>query len=324
MSDKIKAVENKVVLTGVISEIEVKKGVGKKENKSPYVSVKGEIQFGTQKSQSRRFEAFVQQEKTKGGENGLYQPTLDFANSVKSVAKDGFENATFISIQGELKTNDYVDKKDTLQEGLTVKATFFNDVDAYDPTLTKQENLAKLGKGTIDVEGYIQSIVEETKGEEQTETGRLKMTLLTTDFFGNLIPVKNIIVPTELAEAFQEGYEATQTALFFLDYIPNKSEGKVVKSGGLGKQRETDGKTYVEMVVTGAKPAVDEDDTTGISTEAIQIAMKVRKQALAEMKDKGYQGSAQGDSGSGRTGISSSKKPNANNTTIAEDDDIPF
>jgi len=316
MSDKIKSVVNSVNLVGTVVEFEYKTGETKEE-KIPYVSLKGAIQFGDSKAQARRFERYVQQRsKSKDGkegkENKLYDKTLAFAKSVVSLAqcKKEDDKATVVGIQGSLATNDYVNDKDELIESLKIDATFFNDVDE-----------GEAFKGTLDLEGYIQSVVEETKGEDKVETGRLRVTLLTMDFFGNVIPVKNIIVPKELKEGFEEAYQTGQTAKFFIDYVVNKAPEKPKKTGGLGQQRTTDGKSYVEMILTGADPALDEDDEGAISKEAIRIALAERKSKLAELKETGYQGSkGKSISSEKRTGLASGKKK----PEPVNDEDIPF
>jgi hypothetical protein len=147
--------------------------------------------------------------------------------------------------------------------------------------------------------------------------------LITTDFFGNIIPVKNIIVPADIREAFEEGYQVGQTAKLFVDFVVNKADEKPVKTGGIGKQRVTQGKSYVEMVLTGADPAFDEDDEEmGISSEAIRIALSERKAMLDDLKAKGYQdgksGSNSGNS-SNRKGLGSGKP-----APVEDEDDIPF
>ena len=311
MSDKIRSLSNTVTLVGKITEIDVKQG--KNKNKSPDIQIKGEIRFGDAKAQTRKFETYVAQFNAEGKENKLYDMTLPFASSVKSVAKVGEEEATTVSIQAEFNANDYVNAKDNLVEGLKIVGKFFNDINDV-----SQDKF----KGIADVEGYIQSIVPEVKGEEEKETGRLRVTLLTTDFFGNIIPVKNIIVPSEIREAFEEGYQVGQTAKLFVDFIVNQSEEKPVKTGGIGKQRVTQGKSYVEMILTGADPAFDEDDEEmGISSEAIRIALSERKAMLNDLKEKGYQGSKNSSSGnsSNRKGLGSGKP-----APVEDPDEIPF
>ena len=309
MSDKMKKVVNEVRLSGKVAEIEVNTGETKKK-KIPYVSIKGAIQFGEDKVHTRRFETYVQEQKSDGGENKLYEPTLTWAKSAKSIVKVGFDEATLVEVQGAFETNDYVNSEDKLVESLNVSGKFFNDFDVN-----------KGYKGIADVEGYIQSINEETKGEDQTETGRLRVNVITSDFFGNVIPVKNIIVPKELHDDFLDGYEVGQSAIFYIDFIANKSAPKPKKTGGLGVQRETDGKSYIEMILTGASPAVDEDDDNGISKEAIKIGLSERKAKLNELVEKGYQGSGKKNR---NTIGSSSKSTNKMKPKAAKDEDIPF
>jgi len=309
MSDKVRQMTNQVVLTGKVTEFEMKTGtVANGESKgAPYVSIKGEIQFGEHKAMTRSFERYVQEYRVKDGkkvEKKAYAPTLDWAKSVKSVAKTNWDEATEVSLVCSFAANDYVNKQEKLIEALKCDISFINDVDGdY--------------KATADIEGYIQSIVPEVKGEDQVETGRLRVTILTNDFFGNIVPVKNIIVPTELRETFEDGYEVGQTAKIFVDFTLHKGEEKPKKSGGIGVQRTTDGKSYVEMILTGADPAIDEDNRDAFSKEAVRIGLAERKADLDKLKEAGYQG------GKGKS-IGSASSNNSKPKTTVSDDDIPF
>lgn len=311
MSDKVRQMTNQVILTGKVAEFEMKTGtVANGDSKgAPYVSIKGEIQFGEHKAMARSFERYVQEYRVKDGkktENKAYTPTLNWAKSVKSVAKTNWDEATEVSLTCSFATNDYVNKEEKLIEALKCTVAFINDVDGdY--------------KATADIEGYIQSIVSETKGEDQVETGRLRVTILTNDFFGNIIPVKNIIVPAELKEAFEDGYEVGQTAKVFVDFTLHKGEEKSKKSGGIGVQRTTDGKSYVEMILTGADPAIDEDEDGAFSKEAVRIGMAERKADLDKLKEEGYKG----NNSSGKS-ISSASSGNSKPKTTVNDEDIPF
>ena len=306
MSDKVRQMTNRVNLAGKLVELEVRKGTT--EKRIPYVSVKGTVQFGDHKAQSRQFEKFVMEYNIKDDgtrkENKNYQRVLEWAENAKSVAslKAG-EVATEVNIQGAFATSDYVNKENKLVEALKIDAAFFNDLDGE-------------YKATADIEGYISAITPEVKGEDKDETGRLRVTILTNDFFGNIIPVKNIIVPKELREAFEDGYEVGQTAKLFIDFVLHEGEAKPKKTGGIGVQRVTEGASYVEMILTGADPAVDEDDDNAYSKEAVKIGLAERKNALKALEEKGYQGS----SGKSISSTSGTAKPK----TTVNDEDIPF
>lgn len=305
MSDKVRQMVNKVVLTGKVTEFEKRTGtIASGESKgAPYISFKGKIQFGEHKAMERSFERFVQEYSVREGkkkENKAYERTVEWANSVKSVADSNWEEATEVSLQCSFATNDYVNAEEKLVEALKYSVAFINDVDGEYGAMA-------------DVEGYISQITPETRGEDQNETGRLRVTVLTNDFFGNIIPVKGIIVPAELREAFEDNYEVGQTAKLFITFELHKGEEKPKKTGGIGVQRTTDGKSYVEMILTGADPAMDEDDKDPYSKEAVRIGMSERKAKLDELKEKGYQGSKGKNSGS----VSKPK-------VVVADDDIPF
>ena len=214
--------------------------------------------------------------------------------------KVGWDEATEAALQCSFATNDYVNEKEKLVEALKCDIAFINSVDGdY--------------KGEADIEGYISAITPEVKGEDEEETGRLRVTILTNDFFGNIIPVKNIIVPAELKEAFEDGYEVGQTAKVFITYELHKGEEKPKRAGGIGVQRTTDGKSYVEMILTGADPAIDEDGDGAFSKEAVRIGLSERKAMLEDLKEKGYQG-----------GKSISSAKTTKQATPITDEDMPF
>lgn len=304
MSDKVRQMTNKVVLAGKVTEFEMNSGEIKNgESKgAPYIRIRGKIQFGEHKAMERSFERFVQEYRIVDGkkkENKAYAPTKDWAEKVQSVAKVGWEDATAVDLTCAFATNDYVNSEEKLIEALNCNISFINPFDEF--------------KGEADIEGYISAITPEVKGEEKEETGRLRITILTNDFFGYIIPVKNIIVPEELREAFEDGYEVGQTAKVFVTYTLHKGEEKPKKSGGIGVQRVTDGKSYVEMILTGADPAIDEDEKNAFSKEAVRISLAERKAKLEEIKEAGYQGNK----------TSGSSKSVTKNTAIA-DEDMPF
>ncbi len=96
---------------------------------------------------------------------------------MKSVADSNWEEATEVSLQCSFATNDYVNAEEKLVEALKCSVAFINDVDG------------EYG-ATADVEGYISQITPETRGEDQNETGRLRVTVLTNDFLEILFQLK--------------------------------------------------------------------------------------------------------------------------------------
>ena len=145
--------------------------------------------------------------------------------------------------------------------------------------------------------------------------------MISTDFFRNAVVVKNIIVPKELADGFTDMFEVGDTALLFLSYELHKGEKKEVKSGGLGKQRVTEGRDYLELVVVGAPPAEEQGEP--IEKKIVKILMEERAQKLEELKEQGYQGTTTTNTPN-NTKTTSKKTTKKVTEEDIDDDDIPF
>ena len=75
----------------------------------------------------------------------------------------------------------------------------------------------------------------------------------------------------------------------------------------------------MEMILTGADPAMDEDEKDAFSKEAVRIGMAERKAELDKLKEEGYKGGNGGGKSISNTS-SNTSKPKA----TVSDDDIPF
>ena len=316
MSDQIKGrVINQAILSGVLAEIEVRKG-NEKESKAPYVSVKGAIQFGQSKAQTVRFEKYQAAYRVKNGVKKEYQAygkVLEFAETAVSLAsaKEGQE-VTKVRITGGYKDAPYVGRDGQLKQATKIEASFFNEFKGN-------------AEAIADVEGYVQSVVRETKAVdgEAEETGRLKVTIITFDFFKNAIPV-TFIVEENLAEAFEDNISTGQTITALLEYKLNEKVAPTpVREGGIGVQRaaESTTKSYLELVLTGTRgAALDPEDDGAFSTEAVKAAMNEREQKLNSLVAEGYKGSA--STSTNRNGIGGvQSKPVQQAQTVTKDDD---
>lgn len=303
-AEQLRVLTNKVRISGVLAELSVTEGETK--NNVPYISLKGAIRFGESSTETRKFRTFVQAQNASGNDNKNYKVIKEWSDNAISEA-DNKDLASKVTITGSLEANDYVNSSDEVVEAVEINAKFFNEY----------EEMAE-GPAIVDIEGYIKSISDEVKND--VETGRKKVTMITTDFFRNAVVVKNIIVPEELAEGFMDMFEEGDTAILFLAYNLHKGEKKAVASGGLGQQRITEGRDYVELVVTGAPPL--EQVESQLDKKIIKTLMEERAQKLAELKETGYQGSS--DS-SAKNNKSTAKKTTTKKTVDeVDDDDIPF
>lgn len=307
-TEQIRTLRNIVKLRGTLAELEVKEGENK--NGVAYISLKGAIRFGDSGVETKKFRTYVQAQNANGNDNKVYTNIKKWVDNAVPETENKML-ATTVSLVGSLEANDYVSASNDLIESLEINAKFFNDFEA------NSEDPA-----TVDVEGYIKSIQDEIRNDEPT--GRKKVTIITTDFFRNAVIVKNIIVPAKLAEGFCSMFSEGDTAILYLSYILHKGESKPQKPGGIGRQRVTEGKDYLELVLVGAPPLESIEEP--LEKSVVKVLLKERAQKLEEIKELGYQG--QGSKAAEST-PKTKKNTSKKSLTKAEiedidEDDIPF
>ena len=266
-TDQIRQLVNKVHLAGALAELEVREG--QTQTGVPYLSLNGAIQCGESAVSTVRFRSFIKAKKSDGTDSKNYENAKKWVSKAVPMTKDK-EKCTFVDMIGSLTDNPYVSRDGTLVEAVQYSTQLISKFDNY--------------AAELDIEGFVHSIVDETRGEEGNPTGRKRMRLITRDIFSNTIDLKNIIIPNELVEPLEEnGYEKGCTATFFINLIPTQKEAPV-KKGGIGAQRTTEGKNYLEMVLVGADPEIDSDDEKALDSKLIKNAMTERKTRLDEIK----------------------------------------
>ena len=313
-TDQIRQLDNRVHLAGALAELsDINEGTTSAG--IPYISFNGAIQCGPDAVHTVRFRTFVKSKKSDGTDSKNYAKIKEWVKKAVPMTKSK-DNPTMVDMIGSLTDNPYVNVNGVLVEATQYSTQLFSDFKDY--------------AAEIDLEGFIHSVVDETKGADSDEvTGRKRMRLIAQDIFRNTIDIKNIIVPKELVRPLQENdYEGGRTAKFFITLMPNEAPAPV-KSGGIGTQR-TSGANYLEWIMTGADPVISEESDKHLDPKLIKAAMTERKSRLDEIKEAGYQGgnssnsSSSSSSSSSRNGIgdASSRTPAA--AAVTEDEDFPF
>lgn len=308
--DRMRKLENNVHLGGVVAELSDYRE-GNTAQGIPYVSFKGAIQCDpNDPGLTLRFKTFVKSKKVDGSDSKNFTKVKEWYKNALPLTKASWELATKADLRGSISDSVYVNVEGKLVEATEYNVQFFNDFNEY--------------CANIDLEGYVSSITDETKGEDADPTGRQKLRLITRDNFGNTLDIKRIVVPADLVDPLKDNdYETGVTATFFMSVMMHKSAAPV-RAGGIGVQRTTDGKAYQEWVLTGASPIIDPDDENALDKKQVKKAMDVRKAHLEEVESAGYLGSksSKGET-TNRGGIGKTKKEEPTETFI-DDDDMPF
>lgn len=310
-TDQIRRLANSVTLAGYLADIESKQGVDK--NGVDYIRIRGQIQCGEDSVMTRSFTSFIKAKKADGTDSENYEKVLDWVKKAVPMTKDK-ENATMVRLVGSLSANDYVGSDEQLHEGTVASMQFFNDFEEF--------------ACDLDIEGYIKSITDEERGSEDDKkpTGRKRLNLISMDFYHNALDIKNIIIPKDFVDALEDnGYVKGATAKMYVSWKPNEKGEAKPKTKGFGQQRVTEGKSYLEMVLTGGDIAYDEDEQEDmiITTQMCKAMLNERASRLKELEEAGYQGS-KGSSGSSTPTGFGKKGSGKMSPVVDDDDDIPF
>jgi len=279
MDDRIRQLENKVTLSGILAELDEKREGVTANGSIPYISFSGAVQCGDSASQTVRFRTFVKSKKNDGSESKLYKKVKDWYNSAVPLTRATTSNpVTMVELVGSVGDNPFVTASGDHVEATQYNVNFFNEFKSY--------------KAEIVLEGFIHSIIPEVRksGEDEVETGRQKMRLITRDNFGNTLDIKNIIIPQNLVEDVSDaGWERGATTVVNIDITPNTMAAPK-KAGAFGKQHVTEGKQYLELLVVGGEAALKDDDERALDPKKIKELMAIRTSKLNEIWAKGYQG----------------------------------
>lgn len=310
-TDQIRRLTNSVTLAGYLADIESKQGVDK--NGVDYIRIRGQIQCGEESVMTRSFTSFIKAKKADGTDSENYEKVLDWVKKAVPMTKDK-ENATMVRLVGSLSANDYVGSDEQLHEGTVASMQFFNDFEEF--------------ACDLDIEGYIKSITDEERGPEDDKkpTGRKRLNLISMDFYHNALDIKNIIIPKDFVDALEDnGYVKGATAKMYVSWKPNEKSEAKPKTKGFGQQRVTEGKSYLEMVLTGGDIAYDEDEQEDmiITSQMCKAMLNERASRLKELEEAGYQGSKGSSSSSAPTGFGK-KGSGKMSPVVDDDDDIPF
>lgn len=280
-SEQIRDFINRETVNGTLATLEIKEG--KTSSDVPYLSVKGEIQFGETGVETLKFRSFATAQKSDGTDSKAYTNLSSWVEKAIPMTQDK-ANATKNLFRGVVASNDFYTDKDggTVVESNVFNVNSFGD---YDENFTGSDNATN---AIVDIEACVKAIADETKGEDKTPTGRKRVTLVGLDYRKEAIVLKNVILPEDIAEDFMDLVPVGSTAKFTLGYYIHKGTAKKA-TGGIGKQRVTEGRDYLELVIEGCSDPY-EDDKDVITPKKMKELMNVREIKLNRIKEEGENG----------------------------------
>lgn len=167
------------------------------------------------------------------------------------------------------------------------------------------------------VSGYIKSIKNETKGDDEEETGRLAIDFWIMNYDGTMSPFP-LVVEDDIKEGFEENYEDGSNAILLFDVISRQVGSKKSQSAGFGRKKSniTEGYTVTEYSIFDGEPPIDDESDYYIDEDVFKKLMKEYKQKKEESKN-----SDNNSSSSSNKGLGSARKSHIEDT---DDEDCPF
>lgn len=228
------------------------------------------------------------------------------------------ESPTWVELGGYISMNDYVNRDGNLIEDVQYNVNWTKPYEDY--------------KAEINLEGMIQGIKEETKSaDDDTPTGRTKIRIISTDQYGNAVDMKRTKADEGISKELEDNdYVANTLATYYITLVPS-TPVEVKKTGGIGQQRTTTGRSFLEYMLTGASAIIEEDDEKNyIDPKVFKKLLAERKNHIEEVKEAGYLGGQNDDkkkdSGSTKSGVgkANSSSQKADSFEDEDDDNMPF
>ena len=186
-------------------------------------------------------------------DNPRFKAMETVLNTYVPKSKDS-ENATRVKIDGSLRANEYVDKN-------TFEYKSYPSLNGFQITSTSvpEEDIAD-----CEISGVIKNIYKEVRGDNEEETGRLKVDFLYVENYGNgaIYPV-TFIVESDLADDFENFYEAGQSVKLYYEVLVKQIGQKKATNGGFGRREShiVSGFSVTEYsVFRGDEPFEEEND----------------------------------------------------------------
>nr|DAH73419.1 MAG TPA: hypothetical protein [Caudoviricetes sp.] len=315
MANEIRIAGNKIELVGAVKEHKLNKGTSNKDGKtSNYIN--GSLVLACGNDTEIELKVFVNElTNPKDGSTPKVRKNYEILSGIIDkeypTMVDDAENPTALSVYGngnftaQLKEERYANQTRTecstrisCDLGFGNFKVVTNDVDTF--------------RANFDIEAYVSELVDEVKGEDEEETGRVIVKCLVPTSKGDIFPISLIagdVTDDEgtfnMGEVLKdEGIEG-ETINFWGDINFGKIIERVKKGGSMGRAKFEEKTTYVhELTVVGAERVADDK---AYEDEDIEMAMKQRTIAMEEVLTKAKEKDASAGSApaKGRGGIGS-------------------
>ena len=135
------------------------------------------------------------------------------------------------------------------------------------------------------VSGYVKNIKNETRGEDEEETGRLLVDFWMYDDYNDAVLPFPLVVDEDIADDFENAFDNGDSVFFDFDIISRKVGGKSESKGfGSRKSKIVSGFSVTEYSIFNGE-AVDDESEYYIDEDVFKTLFKAHKQKVEEAKN---------------------------------------
>ena len=246
----------------------------------------------------------------------VYEKMLDDNGNVKDNPQFkslqtimGYEKGTRIRVDGTFSDNSYA------KDGEYKENAPFVTINAF---VGSSSRVSEKDSSDGQISGIIRNIRREVDSNEN-ETGRLKIEFYMFDRDMKAFPIE-LTVESDLADAFEENYEAGDNAIFNVEVVSKQVGTTKKKGGGSFARRESNmiaGFSVMEISVFSDEAQPEEENELFISVNDISKALKEREimkeakinESKEKEKNRQSSGSKSGGLGNRKPKIDTSNSP---------------
>ena len=210
-----------------------------------------------------------------------------------------------------------------IKGSISVGTPYMGKNGVVEPVSINMFSLSATGVGDEDyaegkVSGYIKSIKNETRGEDEDETGRLLVDFWLYNEYNDVKEISpfTLVVEEDVAEEFEETYSDGDNAVLDFDIVSKQVGGKKSKSAfGKKESKIVGGFSITEYSIFSGEAPMDDESEYYIDESDFKKLFKAHKQKCEEAKN------ATKDDEKPKKGLGSARTSHVDDS---DDDENPF
>ena len=244
-----------------------------------------------------------------------------YKNKVDKETKKIVENDRFKAFE-KIMTYE-VGTRVEIKGSISVGTPYMGKNGVVEPVSINMFSLSATGVGDEDyaegkVSGYIKSIKNETRGEDEDETGRLLVDFWLYNEYNDVKEISpfTLVVEEDVAEEFEETYSDGDNAVLDFDIVSRQVGGKKSKSAfGKKESKIVGGFSVIEYSIFSGEAPMDDESEYYIDESDFKKLFKAHKQKCEEAKN------ATKDDEKPKKGLGSARTSHVDDS---DDDENPF